>query len=50
MFPLATTDFEMVVYAYIPTPNGLCKQSGIDCNDDFGISIKRGAFGFLAGS
>lgn len=37
------------VYAYIPTPNDLCKQSGIDCNDDYGTSIQRGSFGFLAG-
>ena len=39
-FPLTAIDFGVIVDAYIPAPNGLCKQSGIDCNDDFGISIQ----------
>ncbi|EIN11822.1 hypothetical protein PUNSTDRAFT_142064 [Punctularia strigosozonata HHB-11173 SS5] len=37
------------VYAYIPTPNGLCKDDDIICNSDFGTSIHRGSFSFLAG-
>jgi len=37
------------VYAYIPTTNGLCSQSDITCNSDFGISIDRGSFNFMAG-
>ncbi|GLB37057.1 hypothetical protein LshimejAT787_0401080 [Lyophyllum shimeji] len=37
------------VYAYVPTPNNLCSQDGIDCNSDFGISIQRGSFGFVSG-
>ncbi|KAK2463273.1 hypothetical protein APHAL10511_004928 [Amanita phalloides] len=37
------------VYAYIPTPNGLCSDSNIICNSDFGISISRGKFTFTAG-
>jgi hypothetical protein len=37
------------VYAYVPTPNGLCKDGGIICNSDFGTSIQRGSFSFLAG-
>ncbi|KAK7472574.1 hypothetical protein VKT23_000688 [Stygiomarasmius scandens] len=36
-------------YAYIPTPNDLCSERNIVCNSDFGISISRGAFGFVAG-
>jgi hypothetical protein len=37
------------VYAYIPTPNGLCKESDIICNSDFGVSIQRGSFSFVSG-
>jgi len=37
------------VYAYIPTPNGLCDEKNINCNSDFGISISRGSFGFVSG-
>jgi len=37
------------VYAYIPTPNGLCKDSGIICNSDFGVSVQRGSFTFASG-
>lgn len=37
------------VYAYIPTPNGLCKDDGIICNSDFGVSVQRGSFSFVAG-
>lgn len=31
-------------YAYILTPNNLCKRQGVLCNEDFGISLGRGAF------
>ncbi|KAF8658281.1 hypothetical protein AX16_002055 [Volvariella volvacea WC 439] len=34
------------VYAYIPTPNGLCSSREVICNDDFGTSLARGSFGF----
>lgn len=37
------------VYAYIPTPNGLCKENDIICNDDYGISLNRGSFSFAGG-
>ncbi|KXN90595.1 hypothetical protein AN958_03835 [Leucoagaricus sp. SymC.cos] len=37
------------VYAYIPTPNGLCTDKNVICNSDFGTSLERGAFGFLSG-
>ncbi|KAJ3570372.1 hypothetical protein NP233_g4459 [Leucocoprinus birnbaumii] len=37
------------VYAYIPTPNGLCKDKDVICNSDFGTSFNRGGFGFLPG-
>ncbi|KAF5385835.1 hypothetical protein D9615_002568 [Tricholomella constricta] len=37
------------IYAYIPTPNNLCSQEGINCNSDFGISVQRGSFGFVSG-
>ncbi|EJD02951.1 uncharacterized protein FOMMEDRAFT_140748 [Fomitiporia mediterranea MF3/22] len=37
------------VYAYIPKTNGICDSDDIKCNDDFGVSIQRGAFGFAAG-
>lgn len=38
-----------VVYAYIPTPNGLCNDNNIICNSDYGISISRGSFTFSTG-
>ncbi|KAH0589491.1 hypothetical protein H2248_005236 [Termitomyces sp. 'cryptogamus'] len=37
------------VYAYIPTPNNLCSSDDVICNSDFGISLQRGAFGFVDG-
>jgi len=37
------------IYAYIPPANGLCDQSNVQCNSDFGISISRGSFGFISG-
>jgi len=34
-------------YAYIPTPNNLCKQTDVICNDDgYGVSFDRGTFSF----
>ncbi|KAJ6499286.1 polysaccharide lyase family 14 protein [Mycena sanguinolenta] len=36
-------------YAYIPTPNNLCKDNNVICNSDFGISLSRGSFTFLSG-
>jgi hypothetical protein len=38
-----------IVYAYIPTPNGLCDDSSIHCNDDYGTSVDRGSFSFISG-
>ena len=38
-----------VVYAYVPTPNGLCAAKDVICNNDFGTSFSRGSFGFLTG-
>ncbi|KAL5507312.1 hypothetical protein ACEPAH_6768 [Sanghuangporus vaninii] len=37
------------VYAYVPKTNGICDADEVRCNDDFGVSIHRGAFGFPAG-
>ena len=37
------------VYAYVPRDNNICKDSGIQCNDEFGISINRGSFTFSGG-
>ncbi|THG94548.1 hypothetical protein EW145_g8118 [Phellinidium pouzarii] len=37
------------VYAYIPTSDNICKDKEVICNDDFGVSVQRGAFGFVAG-
>ncbi|GAA5869478.1 hypothetical protein JCM16303_000484 [Sporobolomyces ruberrimus] len=37
------------VYAYIPTYPGFCRQSDVDCNDVYGISLSRGSFDFAAG-
>ncbi|KIO34226.1 hypothetical protein M407DRAFT_240797 [Tulasnella calospora MUT 4182] len=37
-------------YAYIPTPNGICNNSGVRCNSDgFGVSIDRATFSFTPG-
>ncbi|KAJ6499909.1 polysaccharide lyase family 14 protein [Mycena vitilis] len=33
-------------YAYIPTPNNLCSEKSVICNDDFGVSLSRGSFTF----
>ncbi|KAF8274550.1 hypothetical protein EI94DRAFT_1713703 [Lactarius quietus] len=37
------------VYAYIPRPNNICSESGIECNDAYGMSIDRGSFSFSSG-
>ncbi|KAG7098546.1 hypothetical protein E1B28_000481 [Marasmius oreades] len=37
------------VYAYIQSPNGLCQESSVTCNSDFGISVSRGSFTFSRG-
>ncbi|KAL1696354.1 polysaccharide lyase family 14 protein [Schizophyllum commune] len=37
------------VYAYMPTTQALCDEDEITCNDDYGVSIARGSFGFVAG-
>ena len=37
------------VYAYIPRPNNVCGDSGIQCNDQYGISIDRDSFSFSSG-
>lgn len=42
-------EFASLVYAYIPKTNGICDADEIMCNDDFGVSIHRGAFGFPVG-
>jgi len=31
-------------YAYILSPNDLCKNQGVLCNEDYGISLGRGEF------
>ena len=46
---IAAANGFLAVYAYIPTPNGLCSNNGIICNDDFGVSIHRGSFSFVPG-
>lgn len=46
---IAAANGFLAVYAYIPTPNGLCSDNGIICNDDFGVSIHRGSFSFVPG-
>jgi len=43
------TNGQAEVYAYIPTPNGLCNNNGILCNDDYGVSIQRGSFSWVSG-
>lgn len=35
-------------YAYILTPNNLCTDRNVLCNDDYGISLGRGEFRFQA--
>ncbi|KAJ7188249.1 polysaccharide lyase family 14 protein [Mycena filopes] len=37
------------VYAYIPSPDNLCNEKNVQCNDEFGISIARGSFTFSSG-
>ncbi|TRM70051.1 polysaccharide lyase family 14 protein [Schizophyllum amplum] len=37
------------VYAYAPETESLCEQDDIICNDDYGVSMGRGRFGFQAG-
>jgi len=37
------------VYAYVLRPNNICNSSGVQCNDQFGISLNRGSFAFSAG-
>ncbi len=37
------------VYAYVPRANGICSDSGVQCNDQFGISLDRGSFVFASG-
>lgn len=39
------------MYAYIPTTStGLCSQSQVICNSDFGTSLGRGTFTFQTGA
>ncbi|KAG2132024.1 polysaccharide lyase family 14 protein [Suillus bovinus] len=37
------------VYAYMLTPNKICSDSNMICNSDYGVSIDRGSFDFVAG-
>ncbi|KAI0305605.1 hypothetical protein B0F90DRAFT_1808822 [Multifurca ochricompacta] len=37
------------VYSYVPRPNNICGESGVQCNDQFGISLSRGSFTFSSG-
>ena len=37
------------VYAYVPRVNGICNDSEVVCNDQFGISLSRGSFDFSSG-
>jgi len=37
------------IYAYIPETDALCSEKKIICNSDFGISMSRGNFTFVAG-
>ena len=37
------------VYAYVPRVNGICSDSGVQCNDQFGISLNRGSLVFASG-
>jgi hypothetical protein len=36
-------------YVYIPTPNDVCSDNGVECNRDFGTSIERGSFTWASG-
>jgi len=36
-------------YAYVLTPNGLCSDENVLCNDDYGTSVGRGEFRFQPG-
>lgn len=38
-----------IVYAYVPKENGICNTDNIKCNDDFGVSVQRGAYSFPSG-
>jgi len=38
-----------LAYAYILTPNNLCGDQNVLCNDDYGTSLGRGQFRFQAG-
>jgi len=37
------------VYAYVPRVNKICNDTGVMCNDQFGISLDRGSFVFSSG-
>ena len=37
------------VYAYVPRVNGICSDTGVQCNDQYGISLNRGSFVFASG-
>jgi len=37
------------VYAYVLQDNNICNDSGLQCNDQFGISMNRGSFSFASG-
>ncbi|KAH9998522.1 hypothetical protein BJV74DRAFT_767791 [Russula compacta] len=37
------------VYAYVVRKNNICNDSGVMCNDQFGISLDRGSFVFASG-
>lgn len=37
------------VYAYVVRKNNICNESGVMCNDQFGISLNRGSFVFASG-
>ncbi|KAN0114057.1 polysaccharide lyase family 14 protein [Russula decolorans] len=43
------TDGNGEVYAYVPRVNGICSDTGVQCNDQFGISLNRGSFVFASG-
>ncbi|KAH9993953.1 hypothetical protein BJV77DRAFT_327605 [Russula vinacea] len=43
------TDGDGEVYAYVPRVNGICSDTGVLCNDQFGISLNRGSFVFASG-
>ena len=44
-----TDEHSSPVYAYIPDSENVCKDANVDCNDDYGVSIQRGAFSFASG-